>query len=251
MKRNAIIRIVIYSITALLLLAVMIVGIGVGNGGIVLSGGNYTKGPGAVSAQQVQKLEIDWAAGSVTLTVADTDTINFTDGGSEECPMGYSLKNGVLKLSYNGGVIVLGSSPEKDLTVTVPESWVCQELDLDGAALQVNIQGVTVQSLEIDGASNQVNYSGSLGSLDCDGASNKITVSCTNVPEEIELDGASVSLELTMPEDSGFRVEMEGLSCTFRSDYDHDSRDGVYSYGDGACEISADGVSCSVYIKKP
>ncbi len=252
MKRNATIRIVIYSAVILLLLAVMIAGIGLGNGSFVISGGDYTEGHGQVDAHHVHKLEIDWAAGSVTLIAADTEHISFYDSDSEGHPMGYALKNGVLKLSYNGGIFIgFGSKAKKDLTVTVPADWVCQKLDLDGASLTVDIQGVAVESLELDGASNLVQYSGSLGGLDCDGASNKISAVCTNVPTEIDLDGASVSLELTLPEDSGFRVEMDGLSCSFQSDYVHSGRDGVYTYGDGACEIDADGISCSVYIKKP
>ncbi len=252
MKRNATVRVVIYSAAILLLVTVLILGIGMGNMGFVFSDGDYTKGPGSIHAGEIRKLEIDWAAGSVTVATADTDEITFSDSGSSDHSMGYSVKNGVLKLRYNSGVIIgFGSVPKKDLTVTVPQDWICQEFEFDGASVEMEIQGLTVQEMELDGASNELVFSGSLGKLDCDGASNKITVNCTNTPSSIDLDGASVTLDLTMPEDSGFRVEMDGLSCSFRSDYSHQSHDGTYTYGKEACRINADGVSCKVYIKKP
>ncbi len=255
MKRNAVARIVIYSLIILVLVGILQTGIGIGQFVFQISDGNYTTGAGSVDAKDVSSLEIDWVAGSVTIQTGAVEEITFSDTGAdkEQYEMGYYVKNGTLHISYNaGGVnIGFGSYPSKDLTVTVPEDWNCRDLELDGASLNIDITGLSVGELNIDGASNELAFTGSLDSLDCDGASNKLTVICTNSPKEIDLDGASVTLNLTLPEDCGYRAEVEGLSCTFQSDYDHEHRNGEYWYGDESCEINADGVSCTIKIHKP
>ncbi len=254
MKRNAAARIIIYSLVILALIVILLAGIGVGEFAFQISDGNYTKGAGSADAEEVGSLEIDWVAGSVTVQTGDVEKITFSDTGAdkEQYEMGYCVKNGTLHIRYSTGVnIGFGSYPAKDLTVTVPEGWICRELELDGASLDVEITGVSVGELNIDGAANELKFSGSLDNLDCDGASNKLTVICTNLPKKIELDGASVTLDLTLPEDCGYRAELEGLSCTFQSDYDHEHRDGEYCYGNESCEINADGVSCTIKIHKP
>ncbi len=256
MKSNAVTRIVLYSLVALLLLGLLLTGMGIGQfvfhigsgSGVVVHGG------ASVDAAGIHSLQIDWVSGNVTVQTGDTDTIRFAESGNfdDDEAMTYSVKNGILRLSAYQSQFQIGfaSLPNKDLVITVPQDWVCRDLELDGASIVLDMTGLTLGTLDIDGASCEITFHGAVEILECDGASCEIELICTNRPEEIDLDGASCSLDLTLPAGCGFEVEMDGLDCKFRSDLAYTSRDGEYRYGDGCCRINADGVSCDITIRE-
>ncbi len=255
MKHNAIVRIVMYSIAILALVSLLLNGLNF-SPLTFQADGDYTEGSGSVDAAEVRNLKIDWVAGSVTIRSGDVDKITFSDvsetGTAYE--MGYSLKNGTLKIHYSSNRVYIGigtSMPKKELTVTVPRGWPCEELSLDGASLEILIEDITLRTLDIDGAANELTFCGSLDELNCDGAACELDIVCTNSPKEIDLDGASIRLDLTLPEDCGYRAEMEGLSYSFRSDYDYKSAGSQYTFGNEGCRISSDGISCEINIRKP
>lgn len=252
MKTNAIVRIVIYSLVILLLLAILGAGLGLGTFPIKLGSGAEITGEGSVSADAISNLEIDWAAGSITILTADTDRITFSESGNagENQRMVYSQKGSTLKISFSNTVTVFGFGygPSKDLTVTVPESWVCQELEIDGAALAVVIDGLTVNSMELDGAAMDLDFSGSVLCLTCDGAACELKVRTAATPESLDIDGASCNMELFLPGDSGFLARMNGLGCDFKSTFDYTVSNGNYQCGDGSCRINVDGLGCNLTI---
>ncbi len=256
MKSNAIVRIVIYSLVVLLLLGLMLAGIGIGTYVFHIGSGTgvTVQGTARVDAKTVSALEIDWVSGNVTIQTGDTDAIILEETGDfdESQSMTYSIKNGILRLSAYSSRFQIGfvSLPSKDLTVTVPKDWFCRDLELDGASMSVTIQDLSIETLDIDGASCDVTVNGAVEILECDGASCDIELICTDRPREIDLDGASCSMELTLPKDCGFELEMDGLDCKFRSDLDYTQRDDVYEYGDRYCQINADGLSCDVLIRQ-
>lgn len=252
MKANAITRIIIYSIIILLLVGILCTCLGLGTltFDLGLSDGTAVIGEVSVNAADVRDLEIDWASGSVRIQVADTEDITFSDTGTESCPMTYDLDGDTLRLAYSKGEVQIGfvSTPSKDLTVTVPKDWVCGELEINAASVDVDITDLTVTEFSLNGASNELRFFGSMDSLDCDGASNDMLLVCANKPDKIDIDGASCSLDLTLPYDCGFRAELDGLSCDFDSDLDYKTSDGTYYYGDEHCKIDVDGVSCDVTV---
>ena len=256
MKSNAIARIILYSLLILLLVGILCVGLFADlftiHGGSVTTTASTTGKTVSVNASGVSRIQIDWAAGAITMVTADTDTISFSESGeiTEKYTMTHNLKDGTLEIDYakSSVTVGIGSIPSKDLTITVPQDWVCQELELDGAALEVNIDGLTVQEFDIDGAANEIRFTGSLDTLECDGAACELTLNCLEKPRKIDLDGASVEMDLYLPQDCGFLVQMDGLGCSFRSDLDYTGGNGDYSYGDHYCQINADGLSCSITI---
>ncbi len=259
MKRNAIARIIAYSITVLILTGLLIVGLSANSFsffGVHFSiGEDLTPGGGSADTATVRRLEIDWAAGTVTVMAGDTDQILFSDTGDADNQMGYSIQGDTLRLCYShkssftlGGV----STPAKDLTVTVPRDWVCNDLELDGAALKIQLEDLTVDTLELDGVDMELTVrGGNLQALDCDGASNTLLIQTVEAPGQVEIDGASVTLTLYLPEGVGYTAELDGLSCSIHSDFDHTCKNGIYSYGNQHCRIEADGLSCTVNIYKP
>lgn len=257
MKTNAIVRIVIYSLVILLLVGILLTCFGIGTFSFNINNvgiEDMTTGGSSVDASQVSKLQLDWAAGSITIRTADTDEITFTESGnfSDEFAMVCNVKGGELHIQYSKPAVSIGfvSTPSKDLVITVPNDWFCQELELDGAALEVDISGVSINELDIDGASNIIDFSGAVKTLDIDGASCDITLLCTDRPRKIDMDGASCRLDLTLPAECGFQVQMDGLSCDFYSDLDYIGSEGNYFYGDRYCQIDADGMSCELSIRQ-
>lgn len=254
MRSSAIIRIICYSLVILLLVGLLLIGLGINNYTFRKAQSSDTVlNESSVSAQDISEMEIEWAAGSVTILTADTDQITFAESGEfdNRYAMVCQVVNNTLQLEYAASTITvgIGSMPSKDLTITVPADWHCQSLEIDGAALEIDIADLSVGTIELDGAATELDFNGSLDNLECDGAACELRLVCQTNPRSINLDGASCELDLTLPKDCGFRAVTEGLACGFEADCHYTSSGGVYTYGDGACGISVDGMSCQIRIQ--
>lgn len=288
MKSNAIVRIVLYTLAIVVLLGILITGIAaslfmvdtdfsIGGFTFSLGGSEDINGTasssGTADADQISKISIDWAAGSITLQPGDVENITFQETGSfdEDNAMVWKQSGKTLEIKFSKPRVFFGLSFDsaKDLVITVPRDWNCTELELDAASATVWINDLTVRTvdfdgasgtltlencavdqLEIDTASGDVHFTGTLKELDCDAASANVTCVLTNVPQRIDMDMASGDLDLTLPEDCGFTLSMEALSSDFTSDFATSNRNGNHIYGDGRCKISVDGMSGEVIIRK-
>lgn len=293
MKRNTIVRIVIFSITIVILLGILAAGIAydalsanlysgrgdleVEQAGPLVSEDDVTMG--SVNAERISELEIDWAAGSITIQPDEhTDTIRFYEDrvSNEKYGMYYTTSGSKLTIRFceetdwdSAFGITINSSISKDLTILVPADWVCGSLEIDAAAATVEIHDLTIRevemdtasgacgfenchvdTLDIDTASGDVIFSGSLNALDCDGASASIALVLDNIPDRIDVDTASGNLSITLPENAGFTASVEGLSTKLNSDFDCEIINGRYICGNGSCRIDVSAMSGNVYIRK-
>lgn len=275
MKRNAIARIIIFSLIILILLGILIAGLGVGlyTYRIDTQSDTYTLGNGEIPAGEIREIEIEWAAGKVQIQTADTDTISFQESSDDldAEPMIYRQNGNTLTIEYQTPRFQLGfnSSDSKELLVTVPKDWFGDNISIDAASADIFINGLMADDvelnmasgeshitscdfidLEIDSASADIYYVGALKTMNCSAASGKITAVFSNVPASIDFEGASADLELTLPEGAGFTVEMDTLSGDFHSEFETAQRGDLYVSGDGACKIDVDGMSGNVTIHK-
>lgn len=288
MKTNAIVRIILFSLIALILLSLLLVGIfaktlsfdGKVLGltfGKEIEGGTVSSN-GAVNAANITDISIEWAAGKIDIRHGDVDQITFSETSPEDNMhrMVWKQQGKELKLYYSddsislsGFGVTLNDTVAKDLTITVPHDWECGELSLDVAAANVEITGMvidevdfdvasgicrfencTVRELSVDTASGDIHYSGCLDVFDCDAASADCVLNLTNQPRRIDLDTMSGDLELVLPEDCGFTLSLDALSSDFTTDFAAAKKNDSYVYGDGGCKISVDGMSGDVNIKK-
>lgn len=274
MKRNAIARIIIYSIVIILLLGLLSAGMGTSiyTAKLDFDRSDYIQGGSSVPASEVKNLEIEWASGNILIETADTDTISFQElSDSDDHPMVYHTKGNTLVIKYMQPQAIFGffSVASKDLTVTVPKDWVCGELSIDAASADVTVNfltvgeadldmasgdcefnGTSINELSLDSASGEIRYNGILTAMECDTASGKVTAIFDNVPRSIDFDGASADLDLTLPADAGFSVNMDSLSGNFSSDFDTQRQGNAIVCGDRACQIEVDGASGNVTIRK-
>lgn len=284
MKTNAIIRIVIFSVVILLLLGILLAGLGIGmfildfDSGYSTSTESFISGGGTIDPDdienKIENIDVEWASGSVLIYPADVETIEIYEAGniSEGQEMVYAINAKTLKIYYSKPSIKIGffSTPKKDLTIVVPNGWLCDKLSIDAASADIslrNFEGITVDidtasgdnsfqncsisNVDIDTASGDVSYVGHVTDLDCDSASADITAVLTSLPNSISIDTASGDLDLTLPEsNNGFSVKIDSLSGKFTSEFETTMRGDTYIYKNGTCDIEIDGASSDVTIKK-
>ena len=288
MKTNAIIRIVLFSIAILLLLGLLTAGVCLdllaADGGILgfthsgkLQGGTVSS-TGEADAGLISQISVEWATGTIRIQSGDVDKITFSETGAadEEHKMIWKQSGSKLRIQFSDNAvsffglgISINSSISKDLTITVPRDWTCQELSLAVAAANVVVEDMIidevdfdsasgfcvfencqVEDLSLDSASGDIHFSGTLDTLDCDAASADCVIDLTNVPSRIDMDTASGDLDLTLPENCGFTVSLDALSSDFSSEFPTTQSNGDHVYGDGSCRISIDAMSGDVTIRK-
>lgn len=287
MKRNAIIRIVIWSIVLLLLVSFLVTA-------ILFRSFAYRTWNGmdqqehtpmhvlpseegvSFNPADVDSLEIEWAAGSIILQPADVTEITVTesDVSDEKYAMLYKLTNSKLTIRFSEDVTfdfgtTINTDLSKDLYIQVPRGWVCRELEIDAASATLEVNDMTlgdveldtasgvclfencaVNSIDVDTASGDIRFSGSLNTLDFDGASAGIYAELSNCPNRIDVDTMSGDLDLTLPSDCGFTVSMNAMSSDFSSDFETTTHNGNHVHGNGACRINVDAMSGDVIIRK-
>lgn len=278
MKCNAIARIIIFSIIIILLIGILLTGLGFGMYMIDLdiSDSDYTTAQTATvlfSPDEIKNIQIEWASGDIIIQPGDVDAIQVTENGdySDQQAMSYKQAGDTVHIRYQKDSIRINifSISSKDLTVTVPRDWICKDLSLEVASADVTIDSLiarrvdvdtasgdyqflscSIGDLDIDTASGSIQFDGTLDTLDCDAASGRFTGVFSNTPECIEMDSASGDLDITLPAETGFRVNMDALSGSFHSDFTYNVNNNSYVYGDGRCEIDFDGASGSIRIRR-
>ena len=279
MRRNAIARIIIFSIVIVLLAGILFAGLGISMFKNLFSNRNtgYTTAQAAkvlFSAEEVRSLKIEWASGNIDIRTGDVKAIEVTESGyySSQQAMVYKQVGDTVSIRFHDASIKvdLFSVISKDLTVIVPKDWNCDQLTVNAASAdlkaenltaadvgisaasgQCNFVDCTIENLDIDTASGNIHYSGVLNTLDCDAASANFVGVLSNTPRSIDMDSASGDLDLTLPEGCGFKVSMDAISGKFHSDYPTYYDGDCYVYEDLRCDIDFDGASGSVRIRKP
>ena len=296
MKTNAIIRIIVWSLVLLILINIL--------GGFLIRGfylDNYsifspksgahpteeTFAPDvplsneeilSIDPASIRELEIEWAAGDILIQTDDVEqiTIQESDVDDEKHTMVYSINRQKLTVRYRKEPVRVGigasinAEISKDLYITVPNDWNCENLEIDAAAASVKMNNMTIREVDFDGASGtftinncniraldidtasaDVHFSGTLDTLDFDAASASFIAVLYNTPNRMDMDGMSGSLDLTLPEDCGYSVTMDGISSHFSTDFKETTfRNDAHIYGNGSCRIDVDGMSCDVIIRK-
>lgn len=252
MKRTAIARIVIYSLLVLVLSAILIAALVQDGFMFIFSEGDGTvlENSASVSADTTRRLEIDWAGGNVTIRRGENDHIFFYENAPENCQYKavYECDEYTLSISYGKESIRVGKDPAKDLVIEVPADWNCEELEINGAGLVINIENLDINTLELDGAGCELNFSGSVTYVDIDGAGAKLDLNCTNRPKQLDCDGMGCDLELILPEGCGFTVNTSGLNCDLNTQLSLEEKNGNRIHGNGECAININGMGCSISI---
>ena len=218
----------------------------------------YTAGGAEISADGLEKREIDWLAGSVTVELWDGDTVSISEQGAdmEEARQLHWLLDGKTLYVRYCAAGQFRDLPAKDLLVRLPRDTRLEKLTVSGTSADAGIEGIAVGQLKFDstsgdldvqadcetlsadttsggvrftGTAEQVEFDSTSGGLDIIGTVLKelsvSTVSGTAnleldaTPEEISFDSTSGSANLTLPGERSFEAELDTVSGSFRCDY--------------------------------
>lgn len=279
MKRNAILRIILFSFLAVVLVGVLISGIAL----------KKYQMPGVVirksfeaplvneyefDAREIDRLKIDWAAGKIVIVPVEGKNISVTEellGGNKTMVLKKDGSTLYVEYCEDGISLTFGSNNnlKKNLYVSVPQGWDCKELEIDAASATVQVENLTIEEVEsstasgthtftnchveklkMETVSGNLDFNGSLDKLDFNGVSAQANLVLSNQPKSIQLESVSGDLNLTLPEGCGFTVDKDTVSGRVSSELETTEKDGKIVHGDGSCQIEVEGVSSSVQIRK-
>ena len=281
-KENVLLRVILYAMATLILLGILGVGLGIGTLTAILDDfnlldifdhfdGSYVTGDASFDPSDVRNIHIEWASGSITVLTGQVDKLSITEErpSSEKYEMAYHLVNGTLTVMYSPPNSLFGFKDigNKHLTITVPENWVCYDLQMDVASADIKISNLSgtsfalnsasgratlencsFRNLDVDTASGDIRYSGTIDSVSCSAASADLNLVLTNTPKNIDMDCASGNVNITLPSDTGFIIRMDSLSGRYYSEFPTTISGSDYIYGDGRCEIEMDSLSGDIKI---
>ncbi len=288
MKRNAIARIVIWSLVAVLLISLLIVGIncspssfftGDWSFGIIgvtyKNSALYNVGGGTVT-DEFHSIKVNWTNGKINIESYDGEdtVISETEVAEKENKLRWRVEDGVLKIQQMAAGMRFGlkKTPKKTLTVKIPSSAAekLKSVNTDSVSAEVNIIGVAASGkieidtvsgsaelkniktarLDIDTVSGEVNAEGEISELESDSVSGDITVSSAVPLEKLDCDSTSGNIRLTIPKNSGFTLKADTVSGDISCGLPAVSESKNRRVcGDGSADFETDTVSGDLIIK--
>lgn len=250
MKRNAIARIIIWSLVAVLLTSLLVVGISsspssffTGDwslGGIGVTYKNsalYNVGGGTVT-DEFQSIEVNWTNGKINIEAYDGEdtVISETEVEEKENKLRWRVEDGVLKIQQMAAGMRFGlkKTPKKTLTVKIPSNVAeglkavtsdsvsaevtitgisaSDKIEIDTVSGGANLKNIKTEKLDIDTVSGSIKAAGEFTELESDSVSGDVTVSSATPLKKLDCDSTSGNIRLTIPKNSGFTLKADTVS---------------------------------------
>ncbi len=279
-KRNAIIRLVIWSVVLVLLTGTLVVGlVGVPfkidklnlsiSNQYFFDEKNYNRGGGDIDAA-IHCLEVEWISGRVTVQPHEGATVRLeeTDGLPGDEQLRWKVEDGILRIFPRKAFRFLGpiSLPEKNLNIYLPQGMVPEELEITTVSGNITLQqfscidagietvsgnidilGCDITDLECESVSGDAGFNGTLQRLDWGSVSGNAEITTATMPARIRSDAVSGDITVTITDGPGFTVETEKVSGDFNCDFPLLN---ARRYGDGSADYRFESVSGNIYLKK-
>lgn len=222
-------------------------------------GASAVTGGGSVPADGIENIDIVWVSGSVRVERAETDAIEIGEkAGSSlgsDLQLRYRVKDGTLRIVFCRPGLRVGSVPEKDLVVRVPETLAdsIRSLKLDTVSAGAAVTGLSGKTLDVNTVSGSTEVrEGAFRKIAGDSVSGNLYILPTALPDTLDFNAVSGSLTLVLPaENDGFTIELDSVSGSVNCPVPVQVSGDEYRYGNGACEIDCDTVSGNVNIEEP
>ena len=285
-KGSAKVRMVSYSIVAIILTVILVLGIvsgpvwtGLSCGGINI-GGYYYKDADKYSVgeftldEDVSSINVDWVAGNVKFVITDKDKlyVEETDVEDEEDELRYRVVKGTLMIKYRKAKrFSYGNDVKKDLTIYVPEEMAKKlsvvevqsvsagvdiedcyitKLNVETVSGQVNAENVILGSVDVESVSAKVSISGEVDKINAESVSGKINITSSKQLSSIDMESVSGDITVSMPEGDGFTAEMESVSGDLNVEFEVTTKEDKRICGDGSAKYSFETVSGDASLKK-
>lgn len=204
-----------------------------------------------VDPATVNKISVEWAAGSVNIAYYDGSNITFDDGlDSADSNALFTRTEGTeLKIYFNQNTGNTHNSNGKDLQIQIPKDMTFPEIDIECASAQINVNGIIADKIELHSISGEINATGEFASLDVETTSGTAQVTNTAaLIRQIDANTVSGNITVTIPQNiDGFYLEYETVSGEVNTDFNTQSsgssRRGILNYGNSSTKIEAETVS--------
>lgn len=250
MKRNAIARIIIWSLVAVLLTSLLVVGIssspssfftGDWSFGIIgetyKNSALYNVGGGTVT-DEFQSIKVNWTNGKINIEAYDGEdtVISETEVAEKENKLRWRVEDGVLKIQQMAAGMRFGlkQTPKKTLTVKIPSNVAeglkavtsdsvsaevtitgisaSDKIEIDTVSGGANLKNIKTEKLDIDTVSGSIKAAGEFTELESDSVSGDVTVSSATPLKKLDCDSTSGNIRLTIPKNSGFTLKADTVS---------------------------------------
>ena len=204
-----------------------------------------------VDPATVNKISVEWAAGSVNIAYYDGSNITFDDGlDSADSNALFTRTEGTeLKIYFNQNTGNTHNSNGKDLQIQIPKDMTFPEIDIECASAQINVNGIIADKIELHSISGEINATGEFASLDVETTSGTAQVTNTAaLIRQIDANTVSGNITVTIPQSiDGFYLEYKTVSGEVNTDFNTQSsgssRRGILNYGNSSTKIEAETVS--------
>lgn len=250
MKRNAIARIIIWSLVAVLLTSLLVVGISsspssffsgdwsLGAMGVTYKNSAlYNVGGGTVT-DEFQSIKVNWTNGKINIEAYDGEdtVISETEVEEKENKLRWRVEDGVLKIQQMAAGMRFGlkKTPKKTLTVKIPSNVAeglkavtsdsvsaevtitgisaSDKIEIDTVSGGANLKNIKTEKLDIDTVSGSIKAAGEFTELESDSVSGDVTVSSATPLKKLDCDSTSGNIRLTIPKNSGFTLKADTVS---------------------------------------
>lgn len=250
MKRNAIARIVIWSLVAVLLTSLLVVGISsspssfftgdwsLGAMGVTYKNSAlYNVGGGTVT-DEFQSIKVNWTNGKINIEAYDGEdtVISETEVAEKENKLRWRVEDDVLKIQQMAAGMRFGlkQTPKKTLTVKIPSNVAeglkavtsdsvsaevtitgisaSDKIEIDTVSGGANLKNIKTEKLDIDTVSGSIKAAGEFTELESDSVSGDVTVSSATPLKKLDCDSTSGNIRLTIPKNSGFTLKADTVS---------------------------------------
>lgn len=250
MKRNAIARIIIWSLVVVLLTSLLVVGISsspssffsgdwsLGGMGVTYKNSAlYNVGGGTVT-DEFQSIKVNWTNGKINIEAYDGEdtVISETEVAEKENKLRWRVEDGVLKIQQMAAGMRFGlkQTPKKTLTVKIPSNVAegLKAVTSDSVSAEVTITGISAsdkieidtvsggadlkniktEKLDIDTVSGSIKAAGEFTEFESDSVSGDVTVSSATPLKKLDCDSTSGNIRLTIPKNSGFTLKADTVS---------------------------------------
>lgn len=172
----------------------------------------YTGG-GAALTDTVERVEIHWLSGSVSVEVHGEDTISFSEEANRKL-----TKDDCLNYRLDGTTLVIQfcrsgkwdlNGLQKDLTVLLPEELLLKELEVDSVSAELCADGVSAEEMEMDTVSGDIclRHCGVTTRAKLDTVSGSVGAELAQPLESLYAETVSGNVEITAPELTAFHAD--------------------------------------------
>lgn len=237
---------------------------------------SFSVGPAEVEPRNVNRLVIDWIAGSVTVKPYEGDTISISEPeqNKEKDRLRWRQEDDTLTIRYCASTGT-GSVGAKDLTVKIPTGlWSAlkyvqistvsadaQVTGLEAGELQFDSTSGALSAegsyfvLDLDTTSGNVEFAGMAKDVEIDTVSGDVIMDFLETPNALSFDSASGDLTLVLLDNRSIELDFETVSGDFHNEF------GIFQHRDDEmvfegtergkpAELEVDTVSGDVKIEK-